>query len=938
MPQKTNQCSSIYVRLFNLLFGVFVALLIIGSTALADASSVSPLIYEPTEAFLRQDVITTTGTITTEIKTSLTTYAFSMADLDYGERVLVSPYGATEYVFRLPENWEIQDDVTLTALLTYTYDQFDKTQSNPPLMGNLTVIFDGRTIKTLAINTEFSNGQFEFVLPQDLLNKNTRHSIAFNLEADFLCDVNHNAKLIISPDTSLTLNYDLIPLNIDLARYPQPFFQRSFEPDSVYFVLPDQFTANDLTNAAGIAAKLGDLTSNNMIISATTDLAENNTTLPSVEAIQNQNMVVIGTPQDNEFVSQLNQLGDLPVSLHQRQLQLDIQGPKFIEPDEEFTYLYTVTNTLGQSTTLSVINSPSVYANLVNCSSDCVRKDDNTIVWANKLLAKGATTQFEITLKSSSYLTGTVFENVVTLFDTQLEPINTNTFTSEVVSQTSSAEVKVKPSQDGYFFVYNGLAVSEDDGIVQEFISPWNSDRAIIMVTGLNDEAVQKASRAMSTEAIDPGMIGSVALVQSIVSPMQTEDNSEPVEFTLADLDYEDKSLQGLSDLQADYYFEVPYGWQLTDQATIELYYSHSKQIDYQNSGFTLSVNKQPVASTSLSDETSTHGVERINLIDANILTGRANRLTVNVSMDVMGGICAKSDTDKAWFLIQDTSKIALVHEEVKDVELNLTRFPLPFHLDSTLADLLFVLPDAPKIADLNTFLQMAATLGDSASAKTLLPQVILAEDLPTKDLLADYHIIAIGRPSQNTFIQKINDSLIQPFMPGTDIPVQRFDDVTLRLPSDFSVAYLQLLPSIWNEEKALLVLTATTDEAINWTGDLLTNHPWDIDDGDFVLIKDSLVVSLDSRRLTKKGAAALIAQSVSDAEATPVAEATAIPAQLPTKAVATQTLQSVAPPRTGTSSFRPVWITPLVVLTGVMVIAILIIAFWRERQKNKGA
>jgi len=879
-----------------------------------------------------------TPTATLQIKNT-SVYSFSLAGLGYDEVTLNSPSGTAEYSFRLPETWSITDG-ELNLDFSYVFNRTD-IEGSPVQFGDLTVKLDSQTLRVFTIDEEIlDNYQLRVPLPLALLDNpdKTQHDIELILDAGFLCEVPHKAKLVIHPTSFIVLNYGQRPLVLDLNRYPLPFYQRAFEPDLIRFVLPAQPTTDDVGHAVSIAAKLGDLTDNGVVISATTDLDLNH---PSTSPpILDEHLIVIGQPQDNQFLMFLNDTVDLPVSLHQRQLGLVTQGPTSVAPDGTYTYLFTITNTVDRVVNLSAINSLSAYAKLVNCVPDCIENnDDNTIIWNNSSLAPNETLKLSLTFKVADTRTGIAIENTITVVEADLGPVNADTLASTVVTDTTGIEPQISVAgEEDYFFMYNGRAVAREDGVVQEVLSPWREDRAVLIITGLSNEAVKKAAQAMSSAARFPGMSGVVALVRDVLPPSVVADPTTTGERTFADLGYSSNRVVpgGGEPKQIDYYFQVPYGWQLTNDAFLELYFSHSQLLDYEDSGLTVLLNKQPLISIAFSEETADDGQARVNLADA--YKYGSNRLTLKVDAS-MPGTCV--DSDQAWTLIKSSSKIFLAHDEETGLDFDFDIYPYPFYLNPALTDLLFVLPDTPTNDELEHVLRLAAALGNSAAGKTILPTVIMGSDLPPQTL-ADYQIIALGRPSRNTLIQQANSQLPQPFLPGSDQIDQQLDDVTFRLPSDLTLGYLQLIPSPWNEKRALLVVTGTTDESVDWAADVLANRAGTLRKGNLALIRDdNEVKTIDTRTLISGGAVVAVATAVSettplaemDLEGTPVVE-TEVTFTPSLPANSTPNISALEQAPGGTN--RPAWLIPLVAIAVLIVIVIFVVAFWQSRKSGR--
>jgi hypothetical protein len=872
-----------------------------------------------------------TPTPTLQVETT-STYSLSLAALGYDETTLNSPRGDAKYVFKIPEYWSIQGDGVLELDLSYLYDQIDTTNS-PAQFGNLTVMLDDQTLTIFQVDKpQLNHRRLSIPLPASLL-AGSNHEIRLAFDGNAACLIQDQAKLIIhSASSTISLDYNPGPLLLDLSRYPRPFYQQAFDPDRVLFVLPAALTNNDLNSALSVAAKLGDLTGDRLVISAT--IASDLVSPPPTTL--DEHLIIVGQPQNNELLALLNKITELPVSLHQQQLELVMQGPTTVAPSDTFTYTFAVTNTLDRAVNLKLINPLPRFTKLVDCTPDCQENaNERLVTWNSVALAPEKSLNLLLTLKAADTITG-VLENTITLVDDDLGPLNADTLTSTVVTNSVGSELQTSGAgQKDYFFMYNGRAVAKGDGIVQQIASPWGEGRAILILTGLTDEAVRKASQAMSSETRFPGMSGPVALVQDTLPPSEfNSTTSTAVEkATLADLGYQDEIVRG-EEGQIDYIFDVPSGWRLTNEAAIDLYFSHS-QLTNENSALTVLVNKTPLVTVALNEETSRDGHVHVSLADANIRSGQNNRLSIQVAMVTSGGGCNTPDAKEAfWLRVKKNSVIFLAHNENPQLTFDLDNLPYPFNLRRDLMNVLLALPSAPTVNEVETALRLAARLGSFVTGKTILPVGVIGGDLPTESL-PNYHIIAIGRPSRNPLIQQVNSELPQPFLAGTDEIEQRLDDVILRLPPGVSLGYLQLFPSPWNEQRAFLAITGTTDEGVQWAIQTMSGR-LSGKGGNLALIKADQITTIDTRTLTSGGVAAAVATAVP--EMTPVSSASA-KAATPTSALSSSSptpgASGAAAQLTTARRGLPSWVVPVVGVNGLIVLGIFAFVFWRTQHRK---
>jgi uncharacterized repeat protein (TIGR01451 family) len=915
-----------YLRLI-LFLGCFCLLLpamaVFGGTpALSQGVEIAPEVPQ------YADVFQVTVTPTVSIESLSSTFEITLAELGYGEKVLSSPYGSTEYTLRLPEGWELREGSFFELDFSYTYNRIgiSETQALPPLFGDLIVVVDEETQLVFPIEeATLEHSRLRINLPLPLLNDPARsvHSIRVALDAGLICEIPHKASLIIHPTSLFSLAYDQLPVTPDLALYPRPFYQRAFEPDQVRFVLPARPTELELAGAVAVAAKLGDLTYR-MVISGTTDLE----LLDRLEAGEtlHEHLIVIGRPETNGMILRLNQLGVLPVSLQERQLDLTGEGPTAVAPGSILTYTLTLTNT-GQDdlSSLSLVNTLPAGGQLVTCSPSCSEAvEGKEVSWSIASLGVGEALSYTLELRLSEVITDSVVENTATLLDAASNPLNVHTLTT-TTSSTLRAESGPRSSvsaKDDYFFSQGGRAVPEHDGIVQEIVSPWDQTRAILIITGLSDEAVYKASRAMSSSNRFPGIEGSFALVREVrpLSELAVEPPSTSTDLTFADLGYRDKAVRGFSQ-ETDYYFYIPLGWRLTEAAYLDLRFSHSQLLDYGASFLSVLFNKEPIATVALNDETSLNGKLKVALPPSQARPGQSNRISIQTEMHPFD-VCVKVDM---WLLLSGESVLHLAHNEQDSHFLDLALYPYPFDWRSDLADVLFVLPPEPRSEEWEEVLQLAAALGSAAGGPNLAPAVAVGDTWP-ETVLGDYHLIAIGQPSRNPALRQINAQLPQPFQPGSDEIEQRIDEVVFRLPPGLSLGLVQLIASPWNETRPFLAVTGTTDEGVKWATHVLVNRYWSLE-GNLAFIQGDQINTVDTRELTSSGVAMAAATAVPEMTPVPTAAATTTPTPLPPSPTSDVSVSE------GTS--RPGWLIPLVGITGLIVIAIFAVAFWQARRRS---
>jgi len=853
------------------------------------------------------------------------TFQITFAELEYEEKVLNSPYGATEYTLRLPAGWELREGSFVELDFSYAYDRVDQSGSEalPSLFGDIIVVIDGQTQQVSPITAAaLDHSHLRLDLPLDLLNNPLlrTHSIKVALDTSSILSIPHQARLTVHPTSFFSLVYSPFPITVDLASFPRPFYQRAFEPDKVRFVLPVQPAEVELTGAMAIAARFGDLVYP-VVIGGTSDLE----LLDRLEALGaeqtlHEHLIVVGKPETNMMIMTLNQLGALPLPLRERQMVLNSAGPAMVSPGAILTYTLALTNTAQDvMSSLTLVDTLPAYTQLVACSPQCTQGEaEREILWPLPSMKAGETFRCTLTLRLSEVITDSVLDNAVHLLHAESGLLNADTLTTTVYASplTEPGSRSSAPNKSRYLFVTGERAVPESDGVVQELVSPWDQTQAILVITGLSDEAIYKASRAISVESRFPGMKGPFALVREVYPLPELLSEPQTTDLTFADMGYDDRLLEGLSQQKVIYYFDIPFRWRLTKKAYLDLLFSHSQLLDYGSSYLNVSFNNKPIATVTLSDETSLDGELRVELPFSQARPGEPNLISVE---SVMYPADKYADVN-TWLLINSASLLHLDHEEQTGRYVDLSVYPYPFSQRPDLADVMFVVPPEPRPDEWEEALQVGAALGQAAGGTNLAPIVVLGNTY-TQTELADYHIIAIGRPSRNPALQAVNPQLPQPFQPGYDEIEQWIDRAAFRLPPGLSLGLVQLMTSPWNEERVFLAVTGTTDESVKWAADAVTNSPW-ILQGNLVLIREDQVSTIDTRELTRQGKLVAVSAVVPEmAPAATLPSSSAMPG-------------SPASGKASAGSPHPTWLVPVVGVMGVVAIAVFVIAFWRTRRQ----
>ncbi|WP_448544259.1 cellulose biosynthesis cyclic di-GMP-binding regulatory protein BcsB [Roseiflexus sp.] len=465
----------------------------------------------------------------------------------------------------------------------------------------------------------------------------------------------------------------------------------------------------------------------------------------------------------------------------------------------------------------------------------------------------------------------------------------------------------------------NGFAApgaTPDDGILQMIISPWNSERVVLVVSGASEAAVVKAARALSAVPVRINNRPNVAVVRDL--PEAPADLALAIDQRLSDLGLEPRVIRdrtGTFDLR----FTIPPGQQIDEGAYFDLTFNHAATVDFGQSSLSVGLNGIPIGSVRFSDETTRVTTSRITIPPSAARSG-ANVLTIQTNL-APRSLCTDVRNADLWATIWPESALHLPMKPATTEPrrtFNLSSYPLPFTLDPSLATTAFVVPQRAPAA-WNAAALLAFQMGRQTRDAILQPLAVFADNVPA-DVRESYHLLLIGRPSALPVLVELGDALPAPFDAGSDVPRSVDTPVVYRVPPDASVAYLQMVVAPWNPERVVVAALGSDDAGIEQAMIML------IDPRQRARLTGTLAIVDPQQRVTLGNGRAVLTGPAP----TPVATATPVaaqPAQPPP-----QTVQPTPSPARNTSSNNS-WLVPVAIIAVVIGASALILwrAPWRR-------
>ena len=193
---------------------------------------------------------------------------FTFADLGLEEdMVLNGPYDSGVLRFDIPPTWQLKPGAELELEVTsYFVGEGTLVQANEnALVGaTLEVYFNDVLQQTIPL-VEGNRVVYRIPVSSDALVPTTDvgwHKISFFLDAAVDCNLEfHKTTVMIDINSRALLQYDQVPLALDLRRLPWPFYQdRRKMNDPVVLVIPDSPSAEELQSALVVMGSFARMT------------------------------------------------------------------------------------------------------------------------------------------------------------------------------------------------------------------------------------------------------------------------------------------------------------------------------------------------------------------------------------------------------------------------------------------------------------------------------------------------------------------------------------------------------------------------------------------------------------------------------------------------------------------------------------------------------
>ncbi|CAN5456203.1 cellulose biosynthesis cyclic di-GMP-binding regulatory protein BcsB [soil metagenome] len=380
--------------------------------------------------------------------------------------------------------------------------------------------------------------------------------------------------------------------------------------------------------------------------------------------------------------------------------------------------------------------------------------------------------------------------------------------------------------------------IMSDTGILLLATSPWSTNRAMLTVTGNNAVAVEKAALALNYPLAKQAIpFENYALIPAL--PKEKISHINWRNTTLSQLGYEDQFVYGSGQLNLHNIVDLS-GNKIPLSLQLEVHFGHSAFNYPPYADLMLSVNGMPQTQIQLDTSNQKNGVWNIFIPGKDLIAGK-NDINFLFNLHLSDESCKNYYSENKWGAIYSNTAVqANFGNELP--HLSLSQFSAPFNNNS-----MMILP-ANNIFDSNpALIESFMRLGSQMKiAPEELKQITINE--VSEEILKSKNVIVMGNFNDMASIYKKLKSIPVIFENNhliINTPLQKMSTVI-----NEPMAIIQLIPSSWNDNAALLLINSTDQNTLVQALKLLTdNKKLSQLIGNIALVKaDGSFVVLDSQ------------------------------------------------------------------------------------------
>lgn len=388
----------------------------------------------------------------------------------------------------------------------------------------------------------------------------------------------------------------------------------------------------------------------------------------------------------------------------------------------------------------------------------------------------------------------------------------------------------------------NNNAIEPNTGVILLAPSTWNQQAAMLAVTGNSDDAVIKSAQALRDPNFNTTVLfNEYALIEQV--PQFKEIKRVWKNTTLADLGFKDQAIYGVGENTIAYPIELPLT-KIPSKLDLIIKYAVSPFLSATQSSFmSLRVNDIPMDGTVVGNE---HGqLEWKVSITGNKLNPGKNNIAFTFNLKLKNRDCTPEDASLAWATIYSQSELNAIFDN-----------EMPYLSFSTFSgaaeNIIIALPNDNNLLTDKLFQNQLLTLSSGFANFNSIHFIANNALRPETD--KDSDIIFVGGLEDNQALAALKTKI--PFYyQDKKLMINSFIRPFVSISDEVPTAILEVIPSPFNPEKLMLIVSALDASGYQLGFELLTNpKKFALINGNIVLAyQNGTFTSLQSQKLTQQ-------------------------------------------------------------------------------------
>lgn len=346
-------------------------------------------------------------------------------------------------------------------------------------------------------------------------------------------------------------------------------------------------------------------------------------------------------------------------------------------------------------------------------------------------------------------------------------------------------------------------ALKQEVGILFLSQSPFNPIRGLLTITGVNNQALEKALSAFLSAEFKTLSSGSLAIIDKIQLYKTRKTIGKFYESTLKELGYKDENVSGLGRHHVSYFIPLPND-RIPTRIQIKTFITAPIFNNKSPSQITLVMNGMKQSSFWLDEEHSSHSVE----IDANSLKPGINKLEylVDLHLDDKAERCSRTNYDEVWATIHSQTEFEVLFSNDFPLAM-LNELPVPFNDEITA-----ILPSQLSKEDISALTHLFFKLGKLSQLNPIHFSFRSSNDL-NEEFIRNNNVIIFGTIDNNPWVRYALDHM--PIQLAGNSRLLKLPHKQLQISGNSATGLVELMPSPWSDDHAVLLITGSNHEGL---------------------------------------------------------------------------------------------------------------------------